>query len=101
FNLIHHDSGLKVDLIIRKTTPHARAEFSRRRRVPVFGGNEVTLASPEDVIIKKLDYFRQAGSEKHLDDIRGIQAETALDDAYLATWIQTLGLHAEWARLAG
>jgi hypothetical protein len=66
FNLIHQDSGLKIDIMICKETEHAISEFNRRRKVSFWNGNEVYLASPEDIIIKKLDFFRQGGSEKHL-----------------------------------
>ena len=35
-----------------------------------FDNNEITVAPPEYVIIRKLDYFREGGSEKHLTDIK-------------------------------
>lgn len=100
FNLIHHDSGLKIDLVIRKNTEHAICEFSRKRRVPFWQGSEVFLASPEDIIIKKLEYYRLGGSEKHLKDIRGILAETELDEVYLTGWIEKLSLNKEWLLVA-
>ena len=56
------------------------------------------FASPEDVILKKLAYFQQGGSEKHLRDSVGIlkvQAD-ATDAAYLAEWVARLGVAAEW-----
>jgi len=99
FNLIHHESGLKIDVIVRKTTEHSIEEFHRRRKVPFWKGVEVWLASPEDVIIKKLDFYRQGGSEKHIKDIRGIMAETQLDQAYLKAWLQKLNLSAEWSKV--
>lgn len=33
FNLIHHESGLKIDIILRKQSPHALQEFDRRKKV--------------------------------------------------------------------
>src|SRR3989338_6794806 len=30
FNLIHHDTGLKIDIVIRKNSEHAKTEFARR-----------------------------------------------------------------------
>ncbi len=99
FNLIHHHSGLKIDLMLRKDTPHAKMEFSRRRRVPFWNEREVYVASPEDVILKKLDYFRQGGSHKHIGDIRGILAETDIESDYLEHWLDELGLRREWAQV--
>lgn len=99
FNLMHHESGLKIDLMIRKATAHSLEEFERRRQVPFWKGVEVFLASPEDIILKKLVFYREGGSEKHLKDIRGIVAETPLDESYLQKWLETLGLRGEFAKL--
>ncbi len=99
FNLMHHESGLKVDLMIRKATPHSVAEFKRRRRVPFWQGVDVYLASPEDVILKKLAFYREGGSEKHLKDIRGMMAETTLDEMYMKHWIAELALQREFEKL--
>jgi len=98
FNLIHHETGLKIDLMVRKATEHSVTEFERRRKTPFWEGHEAYVASPEDVILKKLDFFRQGGSEKHLHDIRGILAETPADEAYLHSWIEKLGLAKEWKK---
>jgi hypothetical protein len=99
FNLIHNGSGLKVDLMVRKNTPRAEEEFQRRSLKPFAGKREVFLASPEDVIISKLEFHRMGGSEKHITDIRGIMAYTALDHAYLDRWINRLGLTEYWAKV--
>jgi hypothetical protein len=99
FNLIHHDTGFKIDLIVRKDTEHARTEFARRRKAPFWNEREVFVASPEDVILMKLDYFRQGGSQKHLGDIRGILAETSIDTSYLDHWIAQLGLERQWEQV--
>lgn len=87
---------MKIDMVLRKETAHSRAEFERRRRLQLWPGFEASVASPEDVIIKKLQYFQLGGSEKHLRDIRGILAETAVDHDYLERWIKDLGLERAW-----
>jgi hypothetical protein len=99
FNLIHPESGLKVDVIIRKNTKHAIQEFKRRKKIPFWQGSEVYIASPEDIILKKLDYYREGGSEKHLKDIRGILVETKVDQQYLDEWIEELTLNKEWKQV--
>jgi hypothetical protein len=99
FNLIHHESGLRFDFMIRKETEHALGEFARRRKTPFWQGCEVYVASAEDVILKKLDFFRQGGSEKHIRDIRGILAETPVDEPYLKDWISRLGLSVQWEKI--
>lgn len=98
FNLIHHESGLKIDVIVRKQSPHAVEEFKRRKKISFWKGFDAFIASPEDVIIKKLEYFREGGSEKHLNDIRGILANSQVDRIYLDNWINKLGLLEEWKK---
>ena len=99
FNLIHHQTGLKIDVVIRKATAHAVEEFGRRSKKLFWQDAEVYVASPEDVILKKLDFFREGGSDKHLRDIRGILAETQVDRRYLDLWIGKLGLMGEWGKV--
>lgn len=53
------------------------------------------------MIIKKLEFHRMSGSTKHINDIRGILAETALDEAYLQQWIDSLHLEGSWALARG
>jgi hypothetical protein len=96
FNLIHHESGLKIDIMIRKMSEHAICEFARRRKAPFWKGFEAYVATPEDVIIKKLEFYREGGSEKHLRDIRGILVNTPIDEPYLKKWVTTLGLTEPW-----
>jgi len=50
------------------------------------------------VILKKLEYFREGGSEKHVRDIIGVlkvQAER-IDREYIAAWASRLGLAETW-----
>ncbi len=101
FNLIHLSSSLKLDFMVRKESPHGKEEFSRRRRFSIAPGLEVSVASPEDVILKKLEYFREGGSEKHLRDIQGILANQVVDRAYLEAWVERLALRGEWTRAQG
>ncbi len=98
FNILHPTSGLKADLIVADDSEFNRSRFARTRRLALKPDREIAFASPEDIILKKLDFFRAGGSEKHLRDIVGILKVQAgqIDDAYLADWIARLGLAAEW-----
>lgn len=71
FNIIHYKSGLKADCYLMGRDPLHSWGMSKRRRIEISGG-PVWLAPPEYVIIRKLEYFREGGSDKHLQDIRGI-----------------------------
>ena len=55
-------------------------------------------ARPEDVILSKMQYFEEGGSEKHLRDIASMLKMSAnrIDRAYLEEWVETLGLGETW-----
>lgn len=98
FNVVDHESGWKVDFIVRKNRPFSREEFARRMKlslldVPVF------IASAEDTVVAKLEWSKQArGSERQRRDVAGIVATMGdqLDRAYIERWVRDLGLEAEW-----
>jgi len=98
FNLIHVDSGSKADLILRKQTDFAQTEFDRRRLVVFTERVESQSATPEDIILAKLQSFREGQSHKHLDDIAGMLRVVGdqLDRGYLEHWVARLGLTREW-----
>jgi len=98
FNIIHPASGLKIDVIIRRDTPFDRSRFGRTRRIHPAETFEADFAAPEDVIIKKMEYYREGGSEKHLRDITGILLTSGadVDRVYIAEWARRLGLTEIW-----
>lgn len=98
FNIIHPESELKADLIIASESDFDRSRLTRGRRLAIFPDYAVAFASPEDVIIKKLEYYRDGGSEKHMRDIASVlkvQGE-AIDCGYIAKWAARLGLQEIW-----
>lgn len=101
FNIIHYESGLKIDVIVPDEGDFNRSRLARGLRVAVGGGLEATFASPEDVIIKKLEYYREGGSDKHLRDIAGVlkMMPERVDRAYITNWAERLGLAEIWWKL--
>jgi hypothetical protein len=69
FNIIHHPTGLKADLYPVGKDPLHRWAMARRRTID-FDDDAIWLAPPEYVILRKLEYFREGGSSKHLTDIQ-------------------------------
>jgi hypothetical protein len=53
FNLIHQESVIKVDCIIRKSSEYRKTEFERRQKISV-GDFTTFIVSKEDLIISKL-----------------------------------------------
>ena len=97
FNLIHFASGYKADVYVSADDPlHGWA--LRNRRVVDIEGGQLWLAPPEYVIIHKLEFFREGGSEKHLRDIRGMLATTDVDRALLEREIARRELQDAWQK---
>jgi hypothetical protein len=96
FNILDQSTMLKIDVIVRKNSPHGLSEFSRKIKRPFLPDFDVFVAAVEDVIIKKLYYYREGGSSKHLHDIRGMLAHTRIDTDYLDNWVAQLNLNKEW-----
>ena len=96
FNLIHQESVIKVDCIVRKSTPYRRAEFERRQRITIEDFS-TWIVSKEDLIISKLWWARDSHSELQLRDVKNL-AGTGCDAGYIARWTQELGLHNLWAQ---
>jgi predicted nucleotidyltransferase len=92
FNLIHVESVLKFDFILRKSTEYRREEFQRRRRIPV-GGVELSVVSPEDLLLSKLLWGKDSHSEVQRRDVRNLlDSQTRLDWDYLERWAKELGV---------
>ena len=98
FNIIHPASGLKIDVMIQQGTPFERSRFKRARLVHFTDEHGGRFAAPEDVILKKMEYYREGGSEKHLRDIAGIMKISAgmIDESYIGQWADQLGLREIW-----
>jgi hypothetical protein len=102
FNIIHPGSGLKIDVMIAQGDEFDQSRFRRARRLMPLEDTEVDFASPEDVILKKLDFYRRGGSDKHLRDVAGILkiSADAIDAGYIEEWARKLGLEEIWATVS-
>lgn len=98
FNVIHFDTSYKVDVFLMKARPYDRQVAARRQRelVDTEPSIEAYVAQPEDVVLAKLEWFRQTGetSDRQWRDILGVlklQCFT-LDLEYMATWAHEINV---------
>ena len=93
FNIIDTATGWKADLIIRKDRPFSITEFDRRTTATLLGV-AVDLATPEDVVLSKLEWAARSESERQLRDARSVLETMAerIDFDYLKKWAGELGL---------
>lgn len=95
FNIIHHNTGLKADIYLSRSHPALPWAIAHTRRVQT-PATPITIAPPEYIILHKLEFFREGGSQKHLRDIAGIIEQQDLDSETLSSYIQKLGLETQW-----
>lgn len=97
FNLIHHETAFKADIYLAGDDPLQKWALQHRREIKL-DDSIVWIAPPEYVIIGKLEFFREGGSEKHLRDIRGMLAMTEVDRAFLEKEIAQRALIDVWRK---
>lgn len=100
FNIIHNESGFKSDMYLSGRDPLHAWGLARAKRLEV-EGESLVVAPPEYVILRKLEFFREGGSEKHLHDIRSMLATSpeSIQRADLERWIAELGLRDSWKKV--
>ena len=98
FNVLHVPSGLKIDFMCSDNGPFDRERFARFKRVELRPGLLVPIAAPDDVIIKKLVYYKGGLSPKHLRDIGAIMRVSGefVDTEYVARWATHFGVADVW-----
>ena len=98
FNLIHHETGYKADIYTAGSDPLQAWGLKHRRAIEVIPGKSLWIAPPEYVILRKLEYYREGQSEKHILDIHGMVdvSGDSLDQAFLAEQIEHMNLSREW-----
>jgi hypothetical protein len=98
FNLIHNESVIKVDCIIRKQNEYRLNEFNRRQRIKI-QDFETWIVSKEDLILSKLFWAKDSHSEVQLRDVKNLIG-TGGDHAYIERWTAELGLANLWQKIA-
>jgi hypothetical protein len=98
FNAIHFETVQKIDFFVRDQSDFAHEEMRRRIAVVVDDASQskVFLASPEDIILQKLVWYRMGAriSERQWNDVLGVvkvQGER-LDRAYISRWAGKLSV---------
>ena len=92
FNILHLSSGYKADIYLAGRDPLHAWALPLRRQIPWNDRVTLSVAPPEYVILRKLEYYREGGSSKHPADIRAILSTSPVDQAALERWAKPLGL---------
>ncbi|MBA7617898.1 hypothetical protein ES703_25216 [subsurface metagenome] len=94
FNIIHFDSGIKIDFWLLKDDEFDRKRFERRKQ-HIYSGRDIFFSTPEDIILKKLVWFKESEIQKHFDDALSVfEIQKDLDVDYLTVWAEKLSIQA-------
>ena len=99
FNLIHIPQNLKADIYLSADHPMQHWAMARCRPLEI-AGETIQIAPPEYIIIHKLGFWKEGGSEKHLHDIRGMLEVSGphIDQRIITTRAAAYGLTDYWQR---
>lgn len=97
FNILHVETALRADMYPVGTDPLGAWAMSRRQPIPI-ADDTIWVAPIEYVILKKLAYYRDGRSDRHLRDIGSMVRLSGdqVDRPVLDAWLERLGLQREW-----
>ena len=99
FNVIDYETGWKIDFIIPPFDEFNIEEFERRVSIDADGLN-LSVVSPEDIVVAKLLWAKAGESDRQIRDVAVVLRvqEATLDFSYIERWVRRLELQREWER---
>lgn len=98
FNLLHFETGIKVDVFVSKTRPYDLEVMARREMETMSDGTSPAfqVESAEDLALSKIVWFKSGGevSDRQWNDVLGVLKTNAfdLDFEYLEKWADELNI---------
>ncbi|MCX6150353.1 MAG: hypothetical protein NTX22_07530 [Ignavibacteriales bacterium] len=98
-NIIHHDTGFKADIYFAGQDGFQKWAMENKKELE-FLGTTIYIAPPEYVIVKKLEFFKEGGSQKHISDIKSIlnYSKEIIDSKFLNNKIREMELEKIWEK---
>lgn len=101
FNIIHHETGYKADIYVYGEDPLHKWGLAKASLVQLAEYKAIRVAPPEYVIVRKLEYFKEGGSEKHVQDIKGMLEVSSekIDLELIKQLVAERQLQIEWEQI--
>jgi len=99
FNILDLESALRADVYCLGRDPLGHWAMDRRRSIAI-GDEAIWVAPIEYVMLQKLRYYRDSGSDRHVRDIAAMLriSQDLVDREALDTWLTQLKLRSEWEK---
>ncbi|MCU1347982.1 MAG: hypothetical protein JWO56_1012 [Acidobacteria bacterium] len=99
FNVVDYATGWKIDFIIPPFDEFHVEEFERRQSIG-YEGLQLSVVSPEDIVVAKLLWAKKSGSERQIADVVAVLRSqgSGLVISYVEKWVRKLGLEEQWRR---
>lgn len=96
FNLVHFESGMKVDVFVLSDDPLDRRQLARRELLEIEPGCRIWVGAPDDQVLRKLRWYQAGGevSDRQWRDVLAILTVQGrrIDTAELLAAARALGL---------
>lgn len=98
FNLIHQKTGYKADVYLQGSDALQKWGMKNRKNI-VVGECEIRIAPAEYIILRKIEYYRESGYQKHIHDVEGMLRISGKEISLtiIEEWVKKLSLEKEWA----
>ena len=96
-NIIHNETGFKADIYFAGSDGFQKWAVASARNFDL-NDSIISIAPPEYVIIKKLEFYKEGNAQKHIDDIKSIvfNSRELIDFSLLEKYIKEFGLLKGW-----
>jgi hypothetical protein len=97
FNIIDNETGYKADFYFVGNDRFEKFALARRKSME-FEGIIVWVGPSECIILKKLEFYKEGGSDKHVRDVRNMLliSKELIDMDLLTGMVCDYGLTREW-----
>ncbi len=86
-----HQTGFKIDFIIRKETKYFKQAFENRQRINELDIN-LWVIGIDDLIIAKIIWIQENQSEKQIMDIENLLINPDIKINYIKKWCKEMNL---------
>lgn len=96
-NIIHLKTGFKADIYFCGRNQFEKWAVLNSKSFQI-NNTLISVAPPEYVIVKKLEFYKEGHSQKHLEDIKAIifNSHDIINFSMLEEYILEFGLKQEW-----